>query len=80
MYVRGLFSCTFDTQSAYTCWAIGASDYDVSEDYIVHTTKDPELSEAWNTKQNVIHRKLHINPETFDSLVRLIKHNPVFSN
>ena len=31
----------------------GASDYDVSENYIVYTTKDPDLPEAWHTKQNV---------------------------
>jgi len=30
-----------------------AGDYDVSEKYIVYTAKDPELPEAWHTKQNV---------------------------
>ncbi|KAI9510583.1 alpha/beta-hydrolase [Russula earlei] len=30
-----------------------ASDYDVSEKYIVYTSKDPDLPEAWHTKQNV---------------------------
>ena len=27
-----------------------ADDYDVPEDNIVYTTRDPELSEAWHTK------------------------------
>ena len=31
----------------------GTGDYDVSENYIVYTTKDPNLPEAWHTKQNV---------------------------
>jgi hypothetical protein len=31
----------------------GANDYDVSENHIVYTTKDPDLPEAWHTKQNV---------------------------
>ncbi|KAI0304472.1 alpha/beta-hydrolase [Multifurca ochricompacta] len=31
----------------------GVGDYDVSGDYIVYTTKDPDLPEAWHTKQNV---------------------------
>jgi hypothetical protein len=31
----------------------GTGDYDVSESYIVYTAKDPDLPEAWHTKQNV---------------------------
>ena len=31
----------------------GLDDFDVSETHIVYTTKDPELPEAWHTKQNV---------------------------
>jgi hypothetical protein len=31
----------------------GTNDYDVSDEYIVYTTKDPELPEACHTKQNV---------------------------
>ena len=31
----------------------GLDDFDVSETHIVYTTKDPKLSEAWHTKQNV---------------------------
>lgn len=31
----------------------GTGDYDVSDDYIVYTAKDPDLPEAWHTKQNV---------------------------
>ncbi|KAG5638713.1 hypothetical protein H0H81_010695 [Sphagnurus paluster] len=31
----------------------GTDDFDVSRDRIVYTTKDPELDEAWHTKQNV---------------------------
>lgn len=31
----------------------GTGDYDVSEKYIVYTAKDPDLPEAWHTKQNV---------------------------
>ena len=31
----------------------GTNDYAVSEEYIVYTAKDPDLPEAWHTKQNV---------------------------
>ncbi|KAF8272175.1 alpha/beta-hydrolase [Lactarius quietus] len=31
----------------------GTNDYDVSDEYIVYTAKDPDLSEAWHTKQNI---------------------------
>jgi hypothetical protein len=31
----------------------GTNDYAVSDQYIVYTTKEPELPEAWHTKQNV---------------------------
>ncbi|KAG5635586.1 hypothetical protein H0H81_010732 [Sphagnurus paluster] len=31
----------------------GTDDFDVSRDQVVYTTKDPELGEAWHTKQNV---------------------------
>ncbi|RDB17836.1 Dipeptidyl-peptidase 5 [Hypsizygus marmoreus] len=31
----------------------GTDDFDVSQNYVLYTTKDPELPEAWHTKQNV---------------------------
>ncbi|KAG5648332.1 hypothetical protein DXG03_004904 [Asterophora parasitica] len=31
----------------------GTDDFDVSGDQVVYTTKDPELDDAWHTKQNV---------------------------
>jgi hypothetical protein len=31
----------------------GLDDFDISETHIVYTCKDPELPEAWHTKQNV---------------------------
>ncbi|KAF5382775.1 hypothetical protein D9615_002913 [Tricholomella constricta] len=31
----------------------GTDDFDVSRDQVIYTTKDPELDEAWHTKQNV---------------------------
>lgn len=43
-----------------------AGDYDVSENYIVYTTKDPDLPEAWHTKQNV---RIHIHPTSWISLL-----------
>jgi hypothetical protein len=50
MYVCDLFSsfsCIFDARSAYTVEPFGiARYYDVVENYIVYTTKDPKLPEA----------------------------------
>ncbi|KAF7422399.1 hypothetical protein PC9H_010555 [Pleurotus ostreatus] len=31
----------------------GTDDFDISHSHLVYTTKDPELPEAWHTKQNV---------------------------
>ncbi|GLB38400.1 putative prolyl oligopeptidase family protein [Lyophyllum shimeji] len=31
----------------------GTDDFDVSRNLLIYTTKDPELDEAWHTKQNV---------------------------
>ncbi|KAG6842004.1 hypothetical protein C0991_004495 [Blastosporella zonata] len=31
----------------------GTDDFDISHDHVVYTTKDPELDQAWHTKQNV---------------------------
>ena len=31
----------------------GTDDFDVSQTHVIYTTKDPELSPAWHTKQDV---------------------------
>ena len=51
---KRLPSCTLTTEQHTPVEPFGGtSDYDVSDEYIVYTTKDPELPEAWHTKQNV---------------------------
>ncbi|KAH9049976.1 alpha/beta-hydrolase [Lactarius hengduanensis] len=59
----------------------GASDYDVSDEYIVYTTKDPELPEAWHTKQNIylVHLTGSQKPRELTSGKQGATHNPVFN-
>ncbi|KAH9980333.1 alpha/beta-hydrolase [Lactifluus volemus] len=60
----------------------GTNDYAVSDEYIVYTTKEPELPEAWHTKQNVrtpspLRRQQ--KPRELTSGKHAATHNPVFN-
>lgn len=59
----------------------GLDDFDVSETYIVYTTKDPELPEAWHTKQNVYIVDVGGNsrPRELTSGKQGATHSPVFN-
>ncbi|PPQ84495.1 hypothetical protein CVT26_003741 [Gymnopilus dilepis] len=57
-------------------------DFDVSDTHIVYTTKDPELPEAWHTKQNVYIVPINGSekPVELTSGKQGATHNPVFNN
>lgn len=59
----------------------GTDDFDVSGDYIVYTTKDPELPEAWHTKQNVyvVDVKGHSKPKELTSGKQGAIHSPILN-
>ncbi|KAI0269780.1 alpha/beta-hydrolase [Gloeopeniophorella convolvens] len=59
----------------------GTDDYDVSDEYIVYTTKDAELPEAWHTKQNVyiVDFTGSQKPRELTSGQQGATHNPVFN-
>ncbi|KAJ2931965.1 hypothetical protein H1R20_g5113, partial [Candolleomyces eurysporus] len=46
----------------------GTDDYDVSRSHIVYTCKDPELPEAWHTKQNVGDHAFHFKDHVLSVL------------
>ncbi|KAI0004573.1 alpha/beta-hydrolase [Russula compacta] len=56
-------------------------DYDVSEEYIVYIAKDPELPEAWHTRQNVylVDFTGSQKPRELTSGKQGATHNPVFN-
>ncbi|KAH9969542.1 alpha/beta-hydrolase [Russula dissimulans] len=58
-----------------------AGDYDVSDKYIVYTTKDPGLPEAWHTKQNVylVDFTGSQKPRELTSGTQGATHSPVFN-
>ncbi|KDQ62499.1 hypothetical protein JAAARDRAFT_30397 [Jaapia argillacea MUCL 33604] len=59
----------------------GTDDFDVWQDLIVYTTKDPKLPPAWHTKQNVyiIDTKGEKKPKELTSGKQGATHSPVFS-
>ncbi|KAA1469919.1 alpha/beta-hydrolase [Dentipellis sp. KUC8613] len=59
----------------------GTDDLDVSDRHVVYTTKDPELPEAWHTKQNVYIVALDGSekPRELTSGQQGATHAPVFS-
>ncbi|THH14140.1 hypothetical protein EW146_g6161 [Bondarzewia mesenterica] len=59
----------------------GTDDFDISGDHIIYTTKDPELPEAWHTKQNVYIVDFWGNekPRELTSGKQGAIHNPVFN-
>jgi hypothetical protein len=65
------FKLTFDQHTPVEPFG-DAGDYDVSEKHIVYTTKDPELPEAWHTKQNVRSSFLILKPA--HQLIRTLNH------
>ncbi|KXN88269.1 Dipeptidyl-peptidase 5 [Leucoagaricus sp. SymC.cos] len=59
----------------------GTDDFDVSAKHIVYTAKDPQLPEAWHTKQNVYIVDImgHTRPRELTSGKQGATHNPVFN-
>ncbi|KAG6814233.1 hypothetical protein H0H92_015348 [Tricholoma furcatifolium] len=59
----------------------GMDDFDISRDQVVYTTKDPELDEAWHTKQNVyvVDIKGNGKPRELTSGEQGAIHSPVFN-
>ncbi|KAI0057852.1 hypothetical protein BV25DRAFT_1919874 [Artomyces pyxidatus] len=59
----------------------GIDDFDVSEMYIVYTTKDPKLPEAWHTKKNIylVDFSGNESPRELTSGRQGATHNPVFN-
>lgn len=59
----------------------GTNDYDVSDEHIVYTAKDPDLPEAWHTKQNIylVHLSGSQKPRELTSGKQGATHNPVFN-
>ncbi|CAA7261498.1 unnamed protein product [Cyclocybe aegerita] len=60
----------------------GTDDFDVSDTHIVYTSKDPDLPEAWHTKQNVYVVPIGADekPVELTSGKQGAIHSPVFSN
>ncbi|KAF9454685.1 hypothetical protein P691DRAFT_189906 [Macrolepiota fuliginosa MF-IS2] len=60
----------------------GTDDFDVSNEHIVYTTKDPLLPEAWHTKQNVYIVDIRGNgkPRELTSGKQGAIHSPVFNH
>ncbi|KAF8903097.1 Alpha/Beta hydrolase protein [Gymnopilus junonius] len=60
----------------------GTDDFDVSATHIIYTTKDPELPEAWHTKQNVYIVPINGTgkPVELTSGKQGATHNPIFNN
>ncbi|KAG6890830.1 hypothetical protein C0995_003263 [Termitomyces sp. Mi166 len=58
----------------------GTDDFDISRDHVVYTTLDPELNNAWHTKQNVyiVDIKGNSNPRELTSGKQGATHSPVF--
>ncbi|KAG2010138.1 dipeptidyl-peptidase 5 [Coprinopsis cinerea AmutBmut pab1-1] len=59
----------------------GTDDFDVSNTHILYTAKDPELPEAWHTKQNVYIVDIEgvSSPKELTSGKQGATHSPVFS-
>ncbi|KAG6857145.1 hypothetical protein H0H87_008715 [Tephrocybe sp. NHM501043] len=59
----------------------GTDDFDISRDKVVYTTKDPELDEAWHTKQNVylVDIKGNSKPRELTSGEQGAIHSPVLN-
>ncbi|PPQ67717.1 hypothetical protein CVT25_009323 [Psilocybe cyanescens] len=59
----------------------GTDDFDASNTHIVYTTKDPKLSEAWHTKQDVFIVPIDGNekPVELTSGTQGATHSPVFN-
>ncbi|KAF9533220.1 Alpha/Beta hydrolase protein [Crepidotus variabilis] len=60
----------------------GTDDFDASEDYIAYTAKDPDLPNAWHTKQNVYIVPIsgYDRPKALTSGQQGATHSVVFSN